>query len=399
MRKFITGAIIVPLMCLTICARDFDLNGISALNISGSGDNTNIQPPRVLALNNINDAYDFPVKPGTAEWKALNIQERLKVCQIPEPLLKKISTAGLIGTVLNYPFYWANILTANSGLQQAFSDMAAYFNGIQELLARKDAGSELLLKYRSIPPPKKEATDMEIGDYLFYCYSFEILFAQDVIRAGLTEAQLKAMKKELLAKYETRRELNEAGGLSKEIMKVNNVLPQENLPKESATTVYTPKGSTVPARQMDPKTDEYGEKEMLKCNQLIDVAWLGPLAKRESNCSLLYNCHSYTWHYQSISNMIRIYKPNQQQYWLDGSYSPWLGPTVESGMKLDYFSDDHSAIFVSGQDPTADPAMAICRSKWGYDGPVMWHNCAYTPPIYNPGGGIHAYTLPQPAGN
>ena len=92
MRKFITGAIIVPLMCLTICARDFDLNGISALNISGSGDNTNIQPPRVLALNNINDAYDFPVKPGTA-W-ALTKTDPLLLIRSEPVLVAGFSVGG-----------------------------------------------------------------------------------------------------------------------------------------------------------------------------------------------------------------------------------------------------------------------------------------------------------------
>jgi len=104
--------------------------------------------------------------------------------------------------------------------------MAAHFNGIRELLRRKDAGIKLLLKYRSIPPPKMEATDMEIGEYFFYCYTFEILFAQDAIRANLTEAQLKEMKKELLAKYEIRKELKESGGFGKEIMELNGLLPQ-----------------------------------------------------------------------------------------------------------------------------------------------------------------------------
>ena len=175
------------------------------------------------------DVYDFPVKPGMEEWKAFaSHEEMLKACQIPEPLLRKMSTAALVETVLNYPLYWTTIISNSAGTQQGFSVLVSQFNGIQELLKRKDAGSELLLKYHFMPPPKKEGTDMEIGDYLFYGYSMEILFAQNPIRAGLTETQIKELKKELLVKYEIKNELKEAGGLSKEIMTL--LTHQYNLP-------------------------------------------------------------------------------------------------------------------------------------------------------------------------
>ncbi|PIU19527.1 MAG: hypothetical protein COT18_07115 [Elusimicrobia bacterium CG08_land_8_20_14_0_20_59_10] len=397
MIKLVANVIMVPLMALSTCLpvyaqSDFNLNSISVSNISGSGDNTNIQPPLALAPN---DVYDFPVKPGTAEWNALaNTEERVKVCQIPELLLRKMSTAGLMETVLNYPFYW-DIMASNSNLQDGFYGMAAHFNGIRELLRRKDAGIKLLLKYRSIPPPKMEATDMEIGEYFFYCYTFEILFAQDAIRANLTEAQLKEMKKELLAKYEIRKELKESGGFGKEIMELNGLLPQRRSTKAFPTVVYTPKHSEVKALQMQD-FDEMDWYQMKLCAKYWSIQH--PYATQETSCSKLYNCHSYAWHDQTGLSQIWINGPYQQQYWLDGSYSLWLDSAAVSGMKLDYYSDNHSAIFVSGQNPVVAPALSMCRSKWG-DGPRMLHNCKDTPLIYNPTGGIHAYTLSPPAGN
>ena len=359
MKKLIATIIIIPLMCLTIYAQgDFNLNGISALNIGGTGNDGNIQPPLASASKNTNDAYDFPVKPGAEEWKAFtNHGEMQKACQIQESLLRIMSTAGLIETVLNYPLYW-DIMASNSGLQKGFNRMAARFNGVQELLMRKDAGTQLLLKYRSIPPLKKEATDMEIGEYLFYCYSFEILFAQDAIRAGLTEAQLKEMKKELLAKYEIRKELKIGGGFGKEIMELNGLLPQRRSTKAFPTVVYTPKLSEVKAWQKQ-KDDEMD------------------------------------WHDQTGLSQIWIDAPNQKQYWLDGSYSLLHSSTGVSGMKLDYALADHSAIFVSGEHPTISPITSTCRSKWG-NGPRMLHTCSYCP--YN-SIVIGAYTLSPPAGN
>ena len=57
------------------------------------------------------DAYDYPVKPGTDAWKALGSHaDMLNACQIPETTLNRMSTAGLVETVLNYPLFgdaWA----------------------------------------------------------------------------------------------------------------------------------------------------------------------------------------------------------------------------------------------------------------------------------------------------
>ena len=50
------------------------------------------------------EAYTFPVKPGTDEWKALGSHDQmLAVCEIPENILTIMSTTALVETVLNYP--------------------------------------------------------------------------------------------------------------------------------------------------------------------------------------------------------------------------------------------------------------------------------------------------------
>lgn len=392
MKKKIASALLFPLICFSSHAyaqNDFTLNSVSASRIDNSGAHANIQQPQVFIPKNTNDAYDFPVKPGMEEWKAFtNPDEKVIACQIPESLLGKMSTAGLVETVINYPLYW-DMLGSNSGLQQGFNAVAVRFNGLQELLKRKDAGAELLTRYSGMNPIGfRDSTDEEIGEHLFQCYSVEILFAQAAIRANLTEAQRQMLQKELLAKYELKKSIKEDGGLTKVIMALNG-FSQEILGRASPISVYTPNHSEVPAWLMD-MTDELTPRQIARCNSAIDNGY--PNAHRETNCTRMYNCHSYAWHNQSTSNRVWINTPNQKTYWQDGSYSPWLGPVVASGMKLDYYADDHSAIFVSGQDPTSNPAMSTCRSKWG-DMALVLHSCNDTPLIYNPNDGIHAYTL------
>jgi len=50
--------------------------------------------------------WDFPVKPGTEEWKSLESRnERAKACQIPDDVLPSLSTGRLIELCLSYPYY------------------------------------------------------------------------------------------------------------------------------------------------------------------------------------------------------------------------------------------------------------------------------------------------------
>ena len=82
--------------------------------------------------------WDFPVKPGTAEWKSLkNRHERCNACQIPDDVLPVLSTEQLIEVCLRYPFLidiraFDNILTG-------FDKYSRDFNGFRELIKRSDA--------------------------------------------------------------------------------------------------------------------------------------------------------------------------------------------------------------------------------------------------------------------
>lgn len=97
------------------------------------------------------DAYTFPVKPGTREWKKLKTSaEKFSACQVPGKILDKMSTQGLVDTCLDYPML--GHMWAFQSLEQGFLNMVSKFNGLQELLKRKDAGNKLLLKYLEMDP-------------------------------------------------------------------------------------------------------------------------------------------------------------------------------------------------------------------------------------------------------
>lgn len=154
---------------------------------------------------NPTDAYDYPIKPGTEEWKAFTTHdEMLKACQIPENILKNMSTAGLVETVLNYPLY--GDIRAYDSLQMGFDHVSARFNGLKELLNRKDAGTALIARYHTMDPAAIDEgwTILQKGRHVTSIQDIEILLAQDAILANLAEKQCNDLVKEAITKIQAK---------------------------------------------------------------------------------------------------------------------------------------------------------------------------------------------------
>lgn len=179
----------------------------------------------------VSDVYDYPVKPGTAAWKTLGGHvEMLKACQIPQSKLNTLSTAGLVETVLNYPLFLDAL--AYNWPQEGFNAVSGQFNGLQELLKRKDAGTTLLAKYKTMDPKAmgQDWTDLQKGDYAFKFMYIEMLLAQPTVINGLTVEQERDLVRELLAKTDAKRQSEIYGGLSQasSLWVIARVLEQVN---------------------------------------------------------------------------------------------------------------------------------------------------------------------------
>jgi hypothetical protein len=183
---------------------------------------------------NNNDVYTYPIKPGTDEWKTFTTHdEMLEACQIPESILEVMSTKGLVVTVLEYPLY-GDIMAYNS-IQQGFNKVAAQFNGLSELLNRKDAGVELLAKYRNMNPADIEAdwSLVQKGSYAVKIGNIEILLAQDSILSNFTETQLLELIQVTREKYLVKQQLAEIYGQSgkeRSVWLMGKVLQQVGYP-------------------------------------------------------------------------------------------------------------------------------------------------------------------------
>jgi len=87
-------------------------------------------------------SYDYPIKPGTEEWKSIpDYRERVKRCQIPDEILHSISTYDLVETCINYPFFGE--MRFFDSMPDGFEIAAKNFNGFQELIKRQETTNYL----------------------------------------------------------------------------------------------------------------------------------------------------------------------------------------------------------------------------------------------------------------
>ena len=97
----------------------------------------------------ISDKYIY--SDSKEDWIEANqvIDGTLTLCQLPDDVLKSISTPGLIDALIHAPLFTTTHLHTNlSALQWFRSEIYPKFNSASELLKRKDAGEALVAYYK-----------------------------------------------------------------------------------------------------------------------------------------------------------------------------------------------------------------------------------------------------------
>ncbi len=143
-----------------------------------------------LEQNGESDAYNYPIVPGSEEWKKLSSHTAMvEVCQIPKKTLEHMCTFGLIETYLNYPLLF--VVTAFNNTKEGMQKMFEEFNGAHELLYRDDAPSILLTFYDKLNPADLDTTWtlLEQGNFMFQFTYLEFTLAYDPILKALTNEQ------------------------------------------------------------------------------------------------------------------------------------------------------------------------------------------------------------------
>ncbi|MCK5823218.1 MAG: hypothetical protein KAG95_04385 [Bacteroidales bacterium] len=153
-----------------------------------------------------NDAYDYPVKSGTNEWKQFkDTYEMIKACQVPEDILKNMSTEGLVITCLNHPLYGS--IFASENLQDGFESFVGHFNCFKELLKRQDAGKNLMKIYKKMETNNyANNKNKVINDGKFRFTFIELFLSQEKILNTMKKEEQKELVKETLLKINKKHE-------------------------------------------------------------------------------------------------------------------------------------------------------------------------------------------------
>ena len=164
------------------------------------------------------EIYNYPIRPGMEEWTSLKTTTAIhSALQIPEKILYGMSTRNLVNTVLDYPLFVTDLLSFGD-LGNPFSaidHIENTFNGLSELLQRKDVGTELLIKYKEMDVEgiiqlfdADQYRSFEMGSQLT---ATELLLAHKLVQNKLTEKEIiilnDAVAKNLEAKTKTQKGL------------------------------------------------------------------------------------------------------------------------------------------------------------------------------------------------
>lgn len=139
-----------------------------------------------------NLTWDFPTKPGKDGWENLKTEtERLNAMQVPSDVLSNMETEELVITCMNYPA--ALLYGAYSNDYVGIRKIISQFNGLQELLKRKDALKYLTKVYKNSGTNGLKQKDARLNEQ-FWPLKFryiELLLIQDEVISSSTDEEVQ----------------------------------------------------------------------------------------------------------------------------------------------------------------------------------------------------------------
>lgn len=143
--------------------------------------------------------YQFP---KVAITSTMTVPEAWKRSQIPDDVLKRLTTEALLLSCLKFPFLME--IYATNSVQKGFTFQHDNFNGLQELFKRPDAAATMLKFYQRLrtADAATKASPAEGGRFSFELSFVEIFLAQREMVRQLSKTELKVLAAECLTKYD-----------------------------------------------------------------------------------------------------------------------------------------------------------------------------------------------------
>ena len=150
--------------------------------------------------------WDYPVRYGTPEWKTLKtVDEQFNAYNIPDEILKTISTEELVKICLAYPEW--GLMNAYNSRPNGLAILVGLFNGFRELYNRHDAALELLKVYDKLDPLAVDPSwsDLQQGQYSFQFTKIEMFLSQKPITDQLDDVGIRYLKEVAVSKYQKKK--------------------------------------------------------------------------------------------------------------------------------------------------------------------------------------------------
>ena len=152
----------------------------------------------------VSDTYVYPVTPGMEEW--IKSDDNFAFVQLPDKVLKSISTPGLIDALVNSPLFTGfYLLSSSSSPVDTWHRHYERFNCANELFKREDAGDVLVDYYRLVCfncfNSSGENKNIRQADMHERISGLEYLFTRQDILDRLSHRQKQETVKELLLKF------------------------------------------------------------------------------------------------------------------------------------------------------------------------------------------------------
>lgn len=188
--------------------------------------------------------YEYPILPGTDQWLQFHdFPSKIEACQVPEDILKAMSTAQVLESALNYPLN-INAFVWNTP-EAGYHSVLSYSNVHQELMSRANAAEALIARYGATPTTVAEANEDEQWDRAQQIWLMEIMLQQPPIQQQMNEDQRSVVERCAVEKLE-----QERGNLfygEDPTSYYYSVPIQRDLPqhRETYTTITSPHGARI----------------------------------------------------------------------------------------------------------------------------------------------------------
>ena len=158
-----------------------------------------------MSIEQATDAYDYPLKPGSEAMKNASPSDKTALNQVPNEVLKTMSTKGLVQSVLTFPtiFDWG---FSNYSYYHGFLSLTEQITIFKELYGRSDAATTLLETYKLFDPYACQGGTLALQ-------TMDMLIAQPEIYTKLSGKEVPELIKAAIDKIESQPEVNEEGVL------------------------------------------------------------------------------------------------------------------------------------------------------------------------------------------